>query len=58
LGEDPKETYKDHPDFKNNDKARAGVSLFVYRVPEPGTGLLLVSGLFGLAAFGRRRSAA
>jgi hypothetical protein len=57
LGEDPFKVYKDHPDFGDNDKARVGFSLFVYRVPEPGTGLLLVSGLIGLAAFGRRRRA-
>ncbi|MBW2373287.1 MAG: PEP-CTERM sorting domain-containing protein, partial [Deltaproteobacteria bacterium] len=50
------ETYKG-TEFDNNDAARVGVSLFVYRVPEPGTSLLLVSGLLGLAAFGRRRSA-
>jgi hypothetical protein len=37
------------------DRFWVGFDLFVYRVPEPGTSLLLVSGLIGLAAFGRPR---
>lgn len=55
LGENPFDTYDGTP-FDANDKARVGYSLFVYRVPEPGTTLLLVSGLIGLAALGRRRA--
>jgi hypothetical protein len=42
--------------FADNDMI-AAVSVFAYYVPEPGMGLLLVSGLIGLAAFGRRRRA-
>jgi hypothetical protein len=40
-----------------SNEFNVGWNAFVYLVPEPGTSLLLVSGLLGLAACGRRRSA-
>jgi hypothetical protein len=44
--------------FSDNDMV-AAVSVFAYFVPEPGTSVLLVSGLIGLAVLGgpRRRAA-
>lgn len=52
LAEDPTQ----YGSFADRDLITA-VSVFAYFVPEPGTSVLLVSGLLGLAAFGRRRSA-
>jgi hypothetical protein len=52
LAEDP----TDYGSIAGNE-FNVGWNAFVYLVPEPGTSLLLVSGLMGLAACGRRRSA-
>lgn len=43
------------PSFGLDFASLGPLSAFSILVPEPGTGLLLVSGLLGLAAFGRRR---
>ena len=41
--------------FGLNFASLSPIDAFSITVPEPGTGLLLVSGLLGLAALGRRR---